>query len=119
MVAISADNGAGLPRTLRKNQPPPRPPAASARTRLGTFDFDALQFQRRVFLCSAGTSPALHATFIARTLVDGLPIGQTTPNVALATMKAASCCGVEQIPGPFTRSQPTQDSSVRGGASLD
>ena len=49
-------------------------------------------------VCSDSTSPALRATFMARTPVDGLPTGQNTATVALATMKAASRRGAEQRP---------------------
>ena len=80
MGAISADDGTGLPRTVRKNQATPAPACS-----IGTYTFRYIRsmHSNSSVVCSASTSPALRATFMPRTPVDGLPTGQITATDAL------------------------------------
>ena len=72
--AISADDGTGVPRTLRKNQAAPRPPEAAARTRSGTSG-------RCTPVPAACARPAPRQRFVLP--VDGFPTGQITATDAL------------------------------------
>ena len=82
--SISADDRTGLPRISRKKCAVPAHDCS-----IGTYTFKYIRSMHSSssVVCSATTSAALRATFIARAPVDGFPTGHHTAIDALSDYK--------------------------------